>query len=146
MILALLLAAQAPNAEALALGRELAASGTLATLLPMIGAKERDDLAATQLSLSDAERETLKATADEVLKTESAKLFDAMGRAYAEKLGVDDLRALVAFNRTEAARHYRDAGPAVIAQTMQIMGEIDFKAKTLATFCARTGKGCVPKP
>ena len=146
MILALLLAAQAPSAEALSLGRELAASGTLATLLPMIGAKERDEMVATQMSLSDAERETLKTTADEALKTETDKLFDAMGKAYAEKLSVDELRALVSFNRTEAAKHYRDAGPAVIAQAMQIIGRIDFKAKTLATFCAKTGKGCAPKP
>jgi len=141
--LALALAgAAAPGAEAERLGRALAGQGTLAALLPLVAAKETEELVAAHPELSEAEKAALRETARAAFAAGEAKLLAASGHAYAERLSVAELRALVAFNRTAAARRYRAAMPAAIAATLQAVGPMDFKGDTLAAFCRRTGKLC----
>src|SRR3954470_11797539 len=142
IFLALAIVASTPSAEQLRLGRELAESGTLAALLPMVAEKETGELVAAHPELGEADRAALRATARATYEAGRTRLMDATGRAYAERLSVADLRALVAFNRTRAAAHYRTAMPGAIAAAMQRVGEMDFKKDALAAFCRRTGKLC----
>ncbi len=145
MILALLLAAAAPTPEALNLGRQLAEQGTLASLLPLIQAKETEELLAAHPELSRDEKAALKAVAERVFQTGRGRLMEATGRAYAERLSVRDLRLLVAFHKTGAARRFQTATPQAIAATLQSVGKLDFKADVAAAFCRQTGKLCASK-
>jgi hypothetical protein len=140
--LALALAASTPSPEQLRLGRELAESGTLAALMPMVAEKETGELVAVHPELSEADQAALRATARATYQAGRDRLMDATGRAYAERLSAADLRALVAFNRTGAAAHYRAAMPGAIASAMQAVGGMDFKKDALAAFCRKTGKLC----
>lgn len=142
MIAALLLLAAAPSAEAETLGLRLARAGTLATLLPMMEAKETEELIASHKELSEADREALRVTAHEVAAKGAERLLAAEGRAYAAALSVEDLRALVAAAESDAAKRMRAAQPRVIAATMQAAGNIDFKKDVMTAFCAKTGKAC----
>jgi len=146
LIGALFLAAAAAGpvagAEAERLGRELAAQGTLAALLPLIAAKETEELVAAHPDLNEPDKAALRETARATYAAGEARLMAATGHAYAQRLTVAELRRLVAFNRTPAARRYRAAMPEAIAATMQAIGPMDFKADTAAAFCRRTGKLC----
>lgn len=142
MIAALLLLAAAPTAEAEALGLRLARAGTLATLLPLMEAKETDEIVAQHKELSAAEQAELRATAHQVASAGAERLFAAEGRAYAAELSVEDLRALVTHAESPAAGRLRTAMPKVITTTMQAAGGMDFKKDALAAFCAKTGKAC----
>ena len=73
----------------------------------------------------------------------SARLMAVQARIYSEKLTLEQLQALVAFNQSEAAKSYRAAQPDVIAGTMMVMDGVDFKGETMTAFCKKTGKGCV---
>lgn len=142
LILALALAMATPSAEAQRLGRELAEAGTLAALLPLIQEKETEEIVSAHPELSDSDKAALRATAKRVYDLGRERLLSATGRAYAERLSIADLKRLVAFNRTGAARRYRQATPAVIAATMQSVGTMDFKKDVRAAFCTETGKLC----
>lgn len=141
-LVAVLMAQTAPSAEAEALGVRLAETGTLAALLPAIVAKDREALVAEHPELSDADKAALRATADEVAKAGIARLTAAIGHGYAAKLSIEDLRALVAFNQSPAARHWREATPAAVAQALAAVGEMNFQADARKAFCAKTGKLC----
>jgi Uncharacterized protein conserved in bacteria (DUF2059) len=138
-------AGPAPGAEAERLGRELAGQGTLAALLPLIAAKETEELVAAHPELGEAEKAALRDTARATFAAGESRLLAATGHSYAERLTVAQLRRLVAFNRTEAARRYRAAMPEAIAASMRALGPIDFKADALAAFCRGTGKLCAGK-
>jgi len=140
-----LAAPAAPGAEAERLGRELAGQGTLAALLPLMAAKETEELVAAHPDLSDADKAALRDSARATFAAGESRLMAATGHAYAERLTVAEMRRLVAFNRTAAARRYRAAMPQAIAATMQAIGPMDFKADALAAFCRRTGKLCAGK-
>lgn len=135
----------APSAAAVALGDRLARTGTLAALLPMMVAKETDELVAAHPELSAAEQAELRRVAKATADMGSAKLFAAEGRQYAELLTEAELRTLVAQAESPEARRLRAAQPHVIAGVMAAMGGMDFKKDALAAFCARTGKGCPAK-
>jgi hypothetical protein len=141
-LLALALAAASPTPEGLRLGRALAESGTLAALMPMVADKEIGELVAAHPELSEADRAAFRSSARATYQAGRDRLMDATGRAYAERLSVADLRALVAFNRTPAAAHYRAALPEAIAAAMQAVGQMDFKKDALAAFCRKTEKLC----
>ncbi len=145
MIVALALAAAVPTPEALSLGRQLAERGTLASLLPLIQAKETDELLAAHPKLSAEEKAAFKATARRVFEAGRERLMDATGRAYAERLSVQDLRTLVAFHNSGAARRFQAATPQAVAATMQSVGKLDFKGDVIAAFCRETGKLCGSK-
>lgn len=145
MLMALILAAAEPTLEAKLLGRELAEAGTLNGLLTLLEEKETADLIAENPRLSDADKAALKASAHRTFVAGRARLMAETGRAYAERLTIEELRALVAFNRTPAAARYRAATPGVIAATMQAVGPMDFKADVRANFCKESGKLCPAK-
>jgi hypothetical protein len=146
MVILLFLAATAaqPSPEALRLGRELAESGTLATVLPLMAKKETEELVAAHPELSAVEAATLRATASRVFTAGRERLMDSEARALAERLTLADLRAIAAFQRSSAAQHYRAATPEVIATMMESIGTMDFKGDGLKSDCRQTGKLCAP--
>ena len=144
LFLALALAAAAPTPETEKLGRQLAETGTLAAMLPLIQAKETEELVA-QSELSDAEKAALRVTAKRVFEAGRERLLSATGKAYAERLSVEDLRQLIAFEKSDAAKRYRGAMPAAIAAAMQAAGPMDFKKDVRAAFCKESGKLCDAK-
>jgi len=137
-----LLAAPDPTAGALALGRRLAETGTLATLLPLKTVQERGELVAEHPDWSEADKAALRQEADAEAKAGIDRLMDAMGRGYAEKLSIEDLKALVAFNESPVAKRARDATPGALAAAMSSLGNFDYKGNVRAAFCRKTGKGC----
>ena len=142
MVIALLLAAAQPSPEALALGRKLAETGTLASLLPMIQQKETEELVADNPGLSAAEKDRLRATARRVYEKGRKRLMDAEAIAYAKRLSIRDLRAAVSFQSSPAGRRARAAMPGVIGDTMKSVGNMDFKGDVRAAYCKETGKLC----
>lgn len=142
MILMLYLAAGAPSPEAERLGRELAASRSIEVILPAIAAKETDEVIAQHPELTTTDAELLRQTGQKVATEARDKLVEAFGHRYAVSLTIADLRSLVRFNRTEAARHYRAAMPAVTLEGLASIGKLDFKADLTKAFCAQTSKLC----
>ena len=92
--------------------------------------------------MSAAEQEKLRATAARVFESGRERLMDAEARAYVEKLSVEDLRAVAAFQTSDAGKRQRAAMPSVIADTMQRVGKLDFKGDVVAAYCKDTGKLC----
>jgi hypothetical protein len=131
-----------PTPEALALGRQVAESGTLAALLPLVIAKDTEDLIGDYPELSDAEKAAFRATAAQVARDGTDRLMTAMGRAYAEKLSIEDMKAVIAFNRSPAAVHWKAATPAAVLGAMQGMGGLDFKKDARLAYCKQSGKAC----
>ncbi|HEY0312551.1 MAG TPA: hypothetical protein VGC56_08655 [Allosphingosinicella sp.] len=142
LILATMLA---PSAEAETLGRRLAATGALETLLPMIAAKETEEVIGQHPELTEADRKSLRATTDEVVRTMVGRLSIVMGHEYAVALSMDDLRALVEFADSPEARRYRAAIPGVTMRGLGKLGNVDFKGELAKAFCAKSGKLCPPK-
>ena len=142
ILLSMMLVAAEPSAEALALGREMAAVGTLATILPMMEKAETDALVAEDPTLTPAEQKRLRTLAHAAFLESQEKALAADARAYATHLSVEDLRSLVAFSKTDAAKHLRAAMPAIAASTMQDVGTVDFKGGVRTAFCRETGKLC----
>ena len=145
MVSLLLLAAAAaaqPSPEALRLGRQLAERGTLAALLPLVKAKDVEELVSDAKDLGPADKERLRKTADRVFESGRDRLLDATAREYAKRLSIQDLRALVRFYRTPAAARFKAVTPEVIAGTMTSVGEMDFKGNVRKAFCRETGKLC----
>jgi hypothetical protein len=142
LLIAAAAAAAAPSPEALRLGRELAESGTLATLLPLIQHKETEELVAAHPELKMAEKDALRATAERVYKSGRERLMQSEARGFAEQLSIADLRAIASFQRSTAAKRYRAATPVVIATMMKSIGQMDFKGDVLAAYCRQTGKLC----
>ena len=140
--MALMMAVAEPTPEALALGREAAQSGILATLLPILEADTTEKLVAEYPELSGSDRQKLREVAHRTYQAGRERLLEADGRAYAEQLSVEDLKAIVAFSRTDAAKHYRDAMPRIAASTMSAAGTMDFKKDVVAAYCKETGKLC----
>jgi hypothetical protein len=142
LILLVAALAAAPSPEAEALGRRLAATGALETLLPAIAAKETDEVSQQHPELSPGDREALRRTGAAVSAKLRARLAEAVGHQYAVSLSVADLRRLVAFAATPAARHYRAAMPGVTMRGLAAIGQVDFKGELATAFCAQTGKLC----
>jgi hypothetical protein len=145
ILIALTLAAAAPTPEALQLGREVAEAGTLASFLELVQAKETDELVEAHPELSEADRTKLRAAAHRVYLSGRERLMAATGRVYAERLSVEDLRAIVAYQKSRAGQDYRAAIPAVIAGTVESIGQIDFKGDVAAAYRKETGKLCPAK-
>ena len=146
MILATLaLLATAPTAEAERLGLEVAKTGTLATLLPIMAAKETDELVAAHPELAEGEKADLRGVATRVANDGRDRLMRLNGHAYATRLSEADMRTILAFEGSTAGRAYRASIPGAIVETMQGAGQMDFKKDAIAAYCAKTGKAC-PKP
>ncbi|HEX2804512.1 MAG TPA: DUF2059 domain-containing protein, partial [Sphingomicrobium sp.] len=142
-LLALALATAAPpSAEAQTLGRKLAEMGSLAALLPLMKEKETQELLQEDPALSTEEQAQLKLVAERVYQSGYERLMRATGEAYAQRLSIGELRSLVSFFGSSAAAKYREATPAVIADTMKAVGELDFKGDVRKDFCAQTKRLC----
>jgi len=141
-LLLLAAAAAQPSAEALKLGRQIAESGTLATVLPLVQRKETEELVGAHAELSTEDKARLRETARRVYEQGRERLMQAEARSYASRLSVGDLRAVVAFQASAAGKRYRSAIPAVVGDTMQQIGKMDFKGDVLAAYCKETGKLC----
>lgn len=140
---------QSPGPEASALALELARSGTLASLLPVIAAKETGELIAAHPELTPAEQGRLRAVAQATLDVGAARLFAATAREYARRLTLADLRQQVAVARLASSQRLRAAQPAAIAAAIAAQGAdegdgagFDFKRDTLTAFCRETGRAC----
>ena len=142
MIAWLLAAAAQPSAEALRLGRQLAETGTLATVLPLVQHKETEELVAAHPELSAAGKDLLRSTAQAVYRQGRDRLMQAEAESYARTLSISDLRSAVAFQNSPSGKRYRAAIPQVIADTMRQLGRMDFKGDVLAAYCKETGKLC----
>lgn len=137
MIVAMLVAgAQVAVPEGEALGRRVAETGTLASLLPMLAAKETDELIAQHPTLSAADQAELRRTAAATLERAKAKLFAAEGKAYAAALTPAELRAIVAWQTGPVAARLRAAQPTAIAAAMGAMQGFDLKKETWAAYCS----------
>ena len=145
MLIALLMMAASPGAEALRLGRQIAETGTLAIILPLMKQQQLSEMIAAAPALTPAEQATLRTVADRQFASGRDRLLSAEGRKYAELLTLADLRAVAAFQRSPAAARMRQAMPAMIAGTMQAMAGLDFKGDVATAMCAETGKLC-PEP
>ena len=142
ILIALMMAAAEPSAEARALGRELAEKGTLAAMLPVLEKSETAQLVADHPELSAADKSALAATAHQIFVTNRDRLLAADARSYATRLSIEDLRALAAFSRTPASVHLHSAMPDIIVSTMTTIGAVDFKGDVVAAFCKQSGKLC----
>ena len=131
--------------EAIRLGEELSSYGTLATLAPIMTAKEAEDLVAAHPELSKAEQDNLRAAAKKEAQQLRAKAIAVEGKVFAETLSIEDLRALTAFARTDAAKRQREAMPSIIVGTMKGLGNVDYKASVLAAYCRDYRKLCPKK-
>jgi len=127
VLLLLAAAAAQPSPEALKLGRQLAEVGALSTLLPLIEKSEVQEMINDHPELSKADEARFQATADRVYFAGRDRLLAVLGRAYAERLSVADLKTIIAFQSSAAARRYREATPEVVAATMKTVGKMDFK-------------------
>ena len=145
MIVALMLAAATPSPEAIALGRQIAEAGTLGAVLPLMQVQEADQLVAAHPDLSVEEQAALRAIAKQVYEVGYARIMDAEGRAWANELGIDELRAVAAFQQSAAGKTYKAALPKVIGVSVKSLGELHYKEDVLAAFCKRTGKLCEGK-
>jgi hypothetical protein len=143
LLIALAVAASStPTVEGERLARGLAEQGTLASLLPVIRAKETAELLEEDPTLTAADKAKLRATADRVFDASYKRLIDATGKAYAKQLSVPDLQALSRFFASDVAKRYRAATPTAIASTMQSAGQIDFKGDVRKAFCTATKHLC----
>jgi hypothetical protein len=138
----LLLAAASPSPEALALSRQIAEASDLVSLLPMIQAEETKELIEEHSELSEAEKTALRATSKRVYETGRERLVQAIAQAYADRLTVEELKSIAAFESSPAAKRYRAVTPAAIQAAIQSIGEPDFKGDVLKAFCKETGKLC----
>ena len=131
-----------PSTEALRLGRQIAENGNLAAILPLVEEKEAGDLVAAHPELGAKSQAELRATAKRVYEADRTRLMKAEAESFARKLSMSDLRSLAAFARSSAARRLQSVMPQVVADTMQQIGQIDFKGDVLAAYCKETGKLC----
>lgn len=131
-----------PSAEAERLGLRLARTGTLATLAPLLAAKDGEELVAAHPELSDAEKTRLRAVVKRTTDAAIERLNGAFGHAYAKRLSVAELRTLVAHAESSAAARWRTIMPAALTEAMGSAGTLDLKKDGTAAFCQETGKLC----
>lgn len=142
--LILLLAAATSPEESLRLARRVAEGGAIAAMLPAIEAKDTQELIAEHPQLSPTDKQALLASAHRTFLRGRERLMEATARGYAERLSVKDMRVLVKFQATRAARNHAAATPAVIAGAMKAMGPVNFKADAVAVYCRESGNLCPP--
>lgn len=150
MIFAFLLMATAASAagptdaEAIALGREVARSSLLATLVPLKTASELDEIIAANPDLTPAEKGELRRIGTEHADALLERVLEVEGRALAANLSVEDLRVLDAFERSTAGRNRRAAMVSIIMTTVAELDGVDYGSGVKASFCRQTGKLCGP--
>jgi hypothetical protein len=142
MMLLLAILASAATPEEVELGTRLARSGNVASIIPVIEMRQTEELIKAMPHLTKAERDRFRATAHAVAEKGTDFLFRAEGRAYAERLSLADLKALIAFEESEVAKRKRAVEPAVTVATMEAMRGFNFKQEVMKAFCAENKKLC----
>ncbi|WP_347303568.1 hypothetical protein V5740_02790 [Croceibacterium sp. TMG7-5b_MA50] len=132
----------APSAERLELARAVAANGLLISLIPVQTRGEIDGMIAENPDLTAAEQARLREIGQEQATALEERVLAADAAALATHLSADDLRVIAAFERTEAAARRRAAMPAIMVETMQALGEVDYGNGVKAAFCAETARLC----
>ena len=143
----LALQANAPALEAeekAALATEIASTSLLAIIGPLQTAAEVESIIAEHPELTAEEREELRAVGTAQAEALGKQALATEARALADALPLETLRAVAAFQRSEAAEAYRAATPMVVGTVMQSMQGLDFKGEVQSAFCAQTGKLCEP--
>lgn len=135
-------AAPAPTAEMARLGTQVARSGTFGKLAPLMVEQQTAELVRDTPGLTPADQAELRAIAKANGAAGVERIIGMMGVSYATALSAADMRAIITFNATDAARRYRAAEPNAMAIAVQSMGKLDFKGDVLKALCAKTGKGC----
>ncbi|QDZ06698.1 DUF2059 domain-containing protein [Sphingomonas panacisoli] len=136
--------APAPSAEAEALGRRVAESGTLASLFPLLIAQDTEELVKQHEELDDSGKAKLRAVATATAKAALDRILGAIGHEYATRLSVADLKSLVAFNDSPAAKAWRAAEPQVIVATKKSIDGFDLKKEAWTAYCQSPGVKCPP--
>jgi hypothetical protein len=108
----------------------------------MVQNKETEELVAAHPELSAAGKDLLRSTAEAVYREGRERLMQTEAQAYAKRLSLVDLRAVVTFQNSPGGKRYRAAMPGVMADTMQQIGKMDFKGDVQAAYCKQTGKLC----
>ncbi|WP_085809929.1 hypothetical protein [Sphingomonas sp. TZW2008] len=132
----------APSPAAVVMGARLARTGSIMALLPLVAAKDTDDLVAAHPDLSPTEQARLRATARTTLAAGMARIETAFGTAYAKRLTPGELTALVAAAERHEQQRLRAVQPMVMAEAIASLGTLDFKKDVAAAFCRDTGKLC----
>lgn len=151
MLLALLIQAAAPPiplaapADKVALGRQLAATGTLATLLPMLVAQDLAALTSEAPALADADKARVLAIGRRIADERRRQLIEAFAIGYAQRLSRADLLTLVAAAESPAAARKRAADVPVTMGAMMALGGVDLKKETAAAACAEAQLLCARK-
>lgn len=136
--------AGAPSPAAEALGVRLARAGSMMSLLPLVAQKDTEALIEAHPDLSPAERQALRDTARRTLDAGMTRIATAFGRAYARRLPLADLEALVAQAESPVQGRLRAIQPGAMAEALATLGTLDFRKDTAAAFCHDTGKLCTP--
>ena len=126
----------------LELARQLARSGTLARLLPLVGNKETEELVAANADLSPADQRHLRQVAGQTFEQGLSRLMDAEAHIYATRLSRGDMLTLIERNRDPVSARYQAVLPAAIGAAMGAMEGSDFKRDVLTNYCAQTHKKC----
>ena len=143
LVVALMQAATLPvSAEAVPLGVRLAQISGIAVMAPMLIEKDLTELAREDGSLTDAEQRRLIEIGRAQGRAGLDKLAQALGREYAQRLSMEDLRQLVSQSESSAAVRWRAVAPIVIMEAMKELGSIDLKKGIASAFCRETGKLC----
>lgn len=136
------LAGAPPPSEAMRLARELAETGTRATLMPMLVADDLDALARERPALTPDQQTRLKAIGQAIARRRRHQILDAMAGVYARRLTVAELATLTATSRTAAARAKRAADVPATMAAMTSVGAVDLKRETAAEPCRETKLFC----
>lgn len=142
MILLALAMAAAPATEAERLGVRLARTGMLDAVAALATAKETEEVIRDHPKLTPDQQAKLRAMGKTISDAQRERLALEMGKRYAQALSADELRSLVAFEEGPLAKRYRAAVPAVLAGTMQAVGNIDFKGDLTRSFCSEEAAAC----
>ena len=126
------------------LAREIAARGMLATIGPMQTQAEIAAIIAEHPELTAEQQDRLRSVGFAEAEALGAKAVEAEAQALAATLTLDDLTAIAAFERSDAAANRRAALPTVMATVMASLGNADYKGAVKAAYCKETGLLCQP--
>ena len=135
--------AGAAGSQAIELGREIARSGTLATLAPLMMKSDVDEAIAENPQLTPEEASLLRRIGEAQASTLLERVIGIEGRAFADHLSTEDMQAIIAFERSPTAQRKRAAMVPVIMATVKELDGLDYAAEVKAEFCRQTGKLCL---
>ncbi len=131
-----------PSPEAAELGREVALNGVFANLFPIVGKQKIEALIASHPELTAADQAALRKAGDSWIVATLAAMSGVMGDEYARTMSIDDMKAMLAFARSDAGKHWQAAEPGAIAAVARQLDGKDFEGEVTAQFCRDTGKLC----